>query len=516
MSDYKLTLYADKSKPTGHFFVGVEGPGIKVPVLGKYSSSDNPIEALRGNPAEIRDDTDRRSDDGVTSREFPLSKVQAEKAAGFLEKVRADPGEYKLFASDCVSLAQSALDAAETDIRIDQSFTKEELLEMGGKWSPYGAGYDALRRGNIIEIDKIEERTKIGAERRRAIRDYINSDRYIDDDEVKGSSGPLYEGSDVRPNVLMPGADSSASASGEFGMGATQDPKAENREIGSRGEFAEASQLMAGLMPNGKENARAELLYKSADQLTDAEVADLGNWYHDLQASDPLRETLDQKRRDFYSLTYGDVLAKTDATGRMIQPKPQRSVPDIPTPAKAASGGTLAEGIKRLAGTLEKAAAEQGAGETVKGLQTGLNLGGASLKVDGIAGLKTRDALMKSLAEKGAGKTEEASALGGFKRFAESERSSGRSASGLKKTIEDAVQPLLGDEKPKAAAEALQESLNGLGVEAAKAKKIPEAEPLKIDGDIGTKTTDAFRMMLLEHGPERLAKRYGENLGFEF
>lgn len=281
-------------------------------------------------------------------------------------------------------------------------------------------------------------------------------------------------------------------------------------------ESPEVSQLKNDLMPSEKEGARAELLYKSADQLTDEEVTDLGHWYHDLQPSDPLRETLDQKRRDFYSLTYGDDLAKTDATGRMVEPELKRPVPETPTPANAASGGTLTDGIKRIAGTLVKAAAEQGAGETVKGLQTGLNLGGASLKVDGVAGPKTRGALMSSLAEKGTGKTEEASALGAFKRFAESERSAGGSASGLKKKVEESVQPLFATSKSKVAAEALQTGLNGLGAEAAKAKKMPEPEALKIDGDIGPKTTDAFRTMLLEHGPERLTKRFGEELGFEF
>ena len=35
MSDYKLTIYADKEGPFGRFSVGVTGPGIDEPLPGK-------------------------------------------------------------------------------------------------------------------------------------------------------------------------------------------------------------------------------------------------------------------------------------------------------------------------------------------------------------------------------------------------------------------------------------------------------------------------------------------------
>ena len=104
--------------------------------------------------------------------------------------------------------------------------------------------------------------------------------------------------------------------------------------------------------------------------------------------------------------------------------------------------------------------------------------------------------------------------MGRFKRFAETERKAGGSASGLKNTIEKDVQPLFGAGHPQVAAETLQESINNLNVTAAKEHRKSAPELLKVDGDIGPKTTDAFRIALAENGPETLAKSYTSMLGF--
>jgi len=37
---------------------------------------------------------------------------------------------------------------------------------------------------------------------------------------------------------------------------------------------------------------------------------------------------------------------------------------------------------------------------------------------------------------------------------------------------------------------------------------------LKVDGDIGPKTTDAFRLALAEHGPDTLINTFHQSLGF--
>ena len=57
----------------------------------------------------------------------------------------------------------------------------------------------------------------------------------------------------------------------------------------------------------------------------------------------------------------------------------------------------------------------------------------------------------------------------------------------------------------------MQETLNDLG----RTQFGGEAfKPLKLDGDIGAKTTGAFGQLAGALGPERLTKRFGEFLGF--
>lgn len=357
---------------------------------------------------------------------------------------------------------------------------------------------DALKRRSAEKRaararQDIRDKTRDGAEQRKALRDF---QRGLGEDAAGGLL-PDAPANDDRPAAPDAGAESPGP--GADGTGAAS---------------PEAEALTRALLPAGGGDARDTLMLKEVGDLTEAESTDLARWYWDLPASDPMRGKIDERRRDYYALNYGTGPAETDATGRMIRPVPIRELPETPSPVRAADGGTLADGLKRIVGGLAKAAASDGAGAVTQALQTGLNLlGGQTLKVDGEPGPKTRAALADVVAKKGAAKAEEAVALGAFGRFAEHERAGG-SASGLKETVETKVQPLFGSMRPRAAAETLQESLNGLADETAKAKKMPAPAALKIDGDLGSKTTDGFRSALMEHGPDRVTKRFADNLGF--
>ena len=57
----------------------------------------------------------------------------------------------------------------------------------------------------------------------------------------------------------------------------------------------------------------------------------------------------------------------------------------------------------------------------------------------------------------------------------------------------------------------LQETLNDLGRSQSGDKRFT---PLKLDGDIGPRTTETFGQLTGALGPERVTKRFGELLGF--
>ena len=264
---------------------------------------------------------------------------------------------------------------------------------------------------------------------------------------------------------------------------------------------------------DGAESDLEDLMLKPVDDLTEGEAKALGEWSWKLPSNDPRRLDVEDRRRDFYRLNYGEGPAKTDETGRMVAPEPVRDVPSKPKGLAMPDGAPVSDGLKRIADKLARPVNDDGETNVVKALQTGLSMLGERLKIDGVSGPKTQAAVKRTVAKRGAGKAEEAFAAGRFKRFAETERAAGGSASGLKTTVEKDVQPLFGATKPKVAAETLQESLNDLSAKAAKERNKPAPEPLKIDGDIGPKTTDAFRSALADNGPEKVAKSYTSFLG---
>jgi len=262
------------------------------------------------------------------------------------------------------------------------------------------------------------------------------------------------------------------------------------------------------------ENDLDDLMLKQVDDLTEDEAKALGQWSWKLPSNDPKRLEIEGRRRDFYELNYGDKPSKLDETGRMTAPEPVRKIPAKSKRLATPNGEPVGDALKRFAGKLARPVADDGETNVVKALQSGLSMLGDVLKVDGVSGPKTKAALKRTVARRGAGKAEEAFAVGRFKRFAETERDTGGSASKLRQTVEKDVQPLFGSRKPTVAAETLQESINDMNAKSAKERNTPAPEPLKVDGDIGPKTTDAFRSALASSGPEKLTRSYTSMLGF--
>ncbi len=493
MSEYELTIYADKQGPFGHFSVGVTGPDIDEPVSGKYLRDETvsgKIGAVaRGAPGAVRDDSERKGKSTVIERSIPLSKKQAQKAAEYIANARADPGEYELFGKNCIDLAQGALDAADTGTRLDMVFTETELDELG-RFPLYGAGDEAQRRGRIIDVD-------------------------IEVKELRDAENPPFGPHAEDGDPLRIKSDGVSEASGDPGfdaLAASARKKAEAIVINGNDDrrHGKGTDTGAGMI----ERDLDALMLKQVDDLTEDEVKALGEWSWKLPSNDRKRLELEDRRRDFYRLNYGDELSKLDETGRLIAPEPVREIPAKPKGLSTPDGEPVAGALKRMAGKLARPVADEGETSVVKALQTGLSILGEPLKVDGVSGPKTKAALKRIVTKTGVGRAEEAFGIGQFKRFTETERDTGGPASGLKSIIEEDVQPLFGTRQPMVAAETLQESLNDLNAKTARERRQPAPEPLKIDGDIGPATTDAFRSVLAEHGPEELSKSFASFLGF--
>ncbi len=140
----------------------------------------------------------------------------------------------------------------------------------------------------------------------------------------------------------------------------------------------------------------------------------------------------------------------------------------------------------------------------------------AKLKEDGVFGPKSRSGLRRAIASLGTPKVEEGLAFGRFNAFARDGRKEGFGR--LKEMTEGSFGPLFRDpvkpvRRPSERLETvtLQETLNDLGTGHFGRGRF---RPLKLDGDIGPKTADAFGRLAGALGPGRITKRFGEFLGF--
>ncbi len=273
----------------------------------------------------------------------------------------------------------------------------------------------------------------------------------------------------------------------------------------------EAQKIRGAFGPrDGDDNGPGALMRKRTEDLTEDEISDLHNAAFGERDTD-VRHAMQDRLRDFYRLTYGDGPAAHDETGKMIQPAPKRPVPTTPSSAKDAQGRPLADGLEQVAQTLASAAEKDGGQAVVKALQSGLNLMGRSLKVDGDPGSKTRAAVVDAVVKNSPGKIDEARALGAFKSFASRLKTKLATPDELSRIVKKDVTPLLtgqrggdGADKTTIASTALQQGLNDLK---------PETK-LKEDGVVGPKTTDAFNAAVKNDGGDDVTKSFGRSLGF--
>jgi hypothetical protein len=210
----------------------------------------------------------------------------------------------------------------------------------------------------------------------------------------------------------------------------------------------------------------------------------------------------------------------------MIDPKPVNAIPEKPKPLATADGNPLNDALRRIGHNILKNAKKDGLFAAVKPLQGGINILADNakaaphpfpkLKQDGVFGPKTRSGLRGAVKALGTPKVEEGLALGRFNQFARDGRKDG--FRGLAEATEKSFAPLFRDSaKPplrftdRIEAATLQETLNDLGGTQFGRDAF---KPLKLDGDIGAKTTDSFSQIENALGPEPLTKRFGEFLGF--
>ena len=277
----------------------------------------------------------------------------------------------------------------------------------------------------------------------------------------------------------------------------------------------ENKKFMDDLMkPGGVE----DILMKKPQDMTEDEVRQIMVARTHAQTDDE-RQQLFKAEKGFFDHFFGNEPAPPDAAGRSMEPKPIRPIPENPTAPSATDGQPLELSLKRIGNNVLLDAKGNGLTSAVKRLQGGLNLLGSAapqLKEDGDFGPRTRTGLRQAATNLGAPKIEEGLALGRFDDFVRSDRKEG--FGGLAKVTEKNFAGLFREPtkpvaKPADRVEAttLQEMLNDLGQTQFGGDAF---KPLKLDGDIGPKTTETFSQLTAALGPERITKRFGEFLGF--
>jgi hypothetical protein len=237
---------------------------------------------------------------------------------------------------------------------------------------------------------------------------------------------------------------------------------------------------------------------------------------------DPRAEQIGTLERKWYEQNYGKGPAEVDATGRIVH----KEIPPFAPKPNDSEAVPLKAALSRIGRKVASNIDNDGSMRAIKGLQHGLNLFApkaktsplpiAKLLTDGIFGPKTRTALKQSVAGLGSDKIEEGLALGRFHDFAK--RTPNYGTKGLGRMTETAFGPLFRNPKKpvkvpteRLEATSLQESLNDLG---GKSSGFKGWTPLKMDGQIGPKTQNAFGRVLTAAGPDRLTRIFGKNLGF--
>jgi len=305
----------------------------------------------------------------------------------------------------------------------------------------------------------------------------------------------------------------------------------------------------------------------SSYRTSDLRLKSPKDWTED-ELKDAMKEresaSNDAEKREMFEANYGNGEAGFDETGRMMQPKPIRSIPSTPVPVRTNDGQDLENAMRDIwdrlpkkdkngdpivgipEGPVDDGFPDDGfvgipefknpdrgyPGEIpdiqmVKGIQSGLNMLSnkknqsplpgkqmtVKLKEDGLVGPKTSFGLKKALVNNGSPKVSEAIALGQFKETMKKAKAAG--PQNLASELGAVFAPLLGSKKtPKEGFQpeglALQDTLNDLGA----SKK--GYELLKDDGIVGPKTEAAFDLVAKSTDEDELINQFGYNLGFDF
>jgi hypothetical protein len=273
-------------------------------------------------------------------------------------------------------------------------------------------------------------------------------------------------------------------------------------------ERTPASQAFQQRLESPHENAAWQTALKDPASWTSDEAKQVMADYTGRPSSDPMKGFLQDLTSQHFRHVYGDGPMAADATGkridREINPPPGIAKPlDRPEEGLVKFGGGMADLIDR-----------EGETNAVKALQGGLNLAAGDsvfpkLLEDGDYGPYTDFALRRTFEHRGPGAIDEALALG---RWRDTAPKAGQDPETLSGSVGQIFGPLYGEGGAghEDAATAFQIGLNDLG-----SKQSGDSwEPLKLDGNIGPKTTGAFNSLLGLAGPDALARQFGESAGF--
>jgi hypothetical protein len=281
-----------------------------------------------------------------------------------------------------------------------------------------------------------------------------------------------------------------------------------------------------------------EILLKQTEQWTDSEMRKImasdGYW----KSNHPDWSWIQDRIKAWHDRTYGTAPMPYDAAGRMMQTPPVVNPNEEPVMAKDKFGMPLKESLHHIASQLAQAAVGDGEIETITALQEGLNQSlfhdnkknikrsiGAPLKVDGVLGPKTVQAIHRVTSGVGRSKVEEAFGLG---RFAQKIKNPSirQNPKELKRSLDQSIGALFSPvSKPsdtKATPEqerqieagtswgrALQATLNDHP-----AQELKVGPKLREDGVIGPKTPMALNQTLNGTGVPDFMQRFRQNLGF--
>ncbi len=295
-------------------------------------------------------------------------------------------------------------------------------------------------------------------------------------------------------------------------------------------------------------DAIADILQKPVAAITQGEINEL------MDASDFGQPTdrghaLAMKARAWFDHVWGKQPVARDDTGRAVDAAPVNLPPDRPTPLRDPDGRPVGQTLLALGAELDRIVADPESRDdeatVVRALQRATNWtprlarsptapkegrGGrslgidpqhlADLKVDGLLGRKTRARTRRAVARLGRDKFREGLALGRFQEVAEQVTADDSAKSGLlRREVENSFGPLFqarpssvsrSDLAPKPETVALQDALNDLGQQ----RHGSELTPLKTDGLVGPKTTEAFKDAIRRFGAESVTSAFGHCLGF--